>query len=266
MNMAKISFLLLMAFLTLTHAQDLSWYNDTDDAFELSNATKLNGLRQLVNNGNAFEGKTIKLASNIALAGNWTPIGNDTNHFRGTFDGQSNTISGLSVDSVQYAGLFGYVGTNGQIKNLNVIATKIRSVNYAGGLAGYYNSAKAIESCSVRLSGMSVQVSAVGSVARKNTNNPVAVSSSRSLYFGGLVGYANGTITITSSYLSGDMSFSGSASGERYSYSSGGIGSATSITATGSLAIYSGGLVGYANGTTIITDSYDKRKNISFGF
>ena len=53
----------------------------------------------------------------------WTPIGGSKNRaFTGTFDGDGHTISGLYInngDSV-YAGLFGYVGRGGMIRDLTV--------------------------------------------------------------------------------------------------------------------------------------------------
>jgi hypothetical protein len=107
----------------------------------ISNAEQLSFFQEQVNNGNTYEGKTVVLANNIALTGNWTPIGSSvTNPFSGTFDGQGNTISGLQVSDVQYAGLFGYV-KDGQIKNVGIAAFEVRVTSnsnaYAGGLVGY---------------------------------------------------------------------------------------------------------------------------------
>lgn len=45
-----------------------------------------------VNNGNTYEGKTVVLNADIALGGEsspWTPIGNETNRFKGTFNGKT---------------------------------------------------------------------------------------------------------------------------------------------------------------------------------
>jgi len=41
----------------------------------------------------------------------WTPIGNDSSHYTGKFDGNGCTIKGLTIDSADDdIGLFGYVG------------------------------------------------------------------------------------------------------------------------------------------------------------
>ena len=52
----------------------------------------------------------------------WTPIGDNTNHYKGTFDGQGNTVKGLYVNVTAngdgaYVGLFGYA-ENATIKNV----------------------------------------------------------------------------------------------------------------------------------------------------
>ena len=193
----------------LLFAQNTDWYtkNPNADVFEISTADELRGLASLVNSPipTTFAGKTIALAKDIDLGGvNFAPIGNNstTNSFRGVFDGQGYTISGLSVSGVQYAGLFGYVGADGQIKNVNVVASEIRAnttgANIAGGLAAYYGSTQTIENSSIQA-------------------NSVIASGSYSSYSGGLVGYASSALTIANSYASGNVSATG------YNSYSGGI-------------------------------------------
>ena len=77
-----------------------------------------------------------QLAKDITLTTtHWTPIG-VYDDFKGTFDGNSHTISGIKVSGgdYSYAGLFGY--NTGTIKNLNASAT-ISGNDYAGVLVGY---------------------------------------------------------------------------------------------------------------------------------
>ena len=105
-----------------------------------------------MNGGNNFSGKTITLDADIDLnpgasydpttetwingdgqpvaedsLHKWTPIGNYSNNFTGTFDGGGNTVSGLYINSDdRYQGLFGYVsnvgdiGEDGTVENLTV--------------------------------------------------------------------------------------------------------------------------------------------------
>lgn len=104
---------------------NIEWYDDESSIYFIKNDNELAGLAYLVNTGNTFEGKTIKLVSNMDISKyNWVPIGKDEDYpFKGFFDGQGYTISGLnfsltSEDMYNYA-LFGYT-SEAIIKNLNV--------------------------------------------------------------------------------------------------------------------------------------------------
>ena len=58
---------------------DTSWYdpNVPQKEYTIFSASQLAGLAQLVNQGNSLEGTTIRLHSDLDLAGhNWIPIGN----------------------------------------------------------------------------------------------------------------------------------------------------------------------------------------------
>lgn len=62
----------------------------------------------------------------------------------GVLDGNGNTVTGLQVtQSVNgAAGLFGYIGATGELRNLTVAGTvsvDAADVGYAGGIAGYSN-------------------------------------------------------------------------------------------------------------------------------
>ena len=112
---------------------DISWYNDTDSEFTLSDAADLAGLAVLVNGGNTFAGKTIYLANDIDLAGReWTSIGtgnNVNNYFGGTFDGKGYAVSHLTSQNstTYYHGLFGIISSNGLVQNLSIIDANIYS-------------------------------------------------------------------------------------------------------------------------------------------
>ncbi len=113
---------------------DTAWYNTTDTVFHLTTAKQLAGLAQIVN-GTAtgitednFTGKTVYLDNDIALNDHnysttayttvshdssstiWTPIGNSSYAFCGTFNGGGHEITGMYIDTaVGYAGFFGNV-------------------------------------------------------------------------------------------------------------------------------------------------------------
>ena len=108
---------------------DVTWYKDSESSFEITTPEQLAGLAQLVNGGNTFEGKTITLANDIVLNEGvlkengelngdgsnfkqWTPIGegfqrSDTYlfffQFKGTFDGNGHTVSGIYINNSSFA-------------------------------------------------------------------------------------------------------------------------------------------------------------------
>jgi hypothetical protein len=245
--------------------------------YTISTEAELKSFQSSVANGTDHSGTTVSLAKNITLTSNWTPIGDKTNPFKGTFDGKGYTISGLSVNvSTPYAGLFGYVD-GGQIKNLNVIGSTITTTfstanqqRYAGGLAAYYVSSYPIENCSVQAS-----IYADGSTLTGG-------SGSGASYAGGLVGYiqaiyssATGGAIITNSHASGSVAAFNVRGGT--SYAGGLVGFITCSVATNNFSItdsystgkvdatgcvvsggsgYAGGLVGYAGNALTITRGY----------
>ena len=67
----------------------------------------------------------------------WTPIGQGTNSFNGTFDGNGKTISGLYLDNadMDYIGLFGF--SYGTIQNVGVVDSYFHGKSYIGGICGF---------------------------------------------------------------------------------------------------------------------------------
>lgn len=86
--------------------------------------------------------KYYKLAKDIDLStyGEWTPIGNSTNNFKGNFNGNGYKITGIKVGPSKYAntpyvGLFGCI-SSATITNLGVSAEIYSSGSNIGCLAG----------------------------------------------------------------------------------------------------------------------------------
>ncbi|MBO7283495.1 MAG: hypothetical protein J6U71_00330 [Bacteroidales bacterium] len=107
--------------------------------YEIATPAALKWLADEVNNGrNNFAGQTITLLADIDLNNEgWTPIGNSSNRFKGTFDGNNHTISNLVVEggSSSDQGLFGFT-TDGEIKNLIVNNAKVSGRLNVGVVAG----------------------------------------------------------------------------------------------------------------------------------
>ena len=105
---------------------DTSWWNSANSSFTISTPQQLAGVGELVNSGKTdFSGKTITLANNIDLAGSeWYPIA--VVDFQGVFDGGGYTISNMELfSSAPGVGLFGFLGSNGIIKNVNLTSVDI---------------------------------------------------------------------------------------------------------------------------------------------
>ncbi|MCD8017800.1 MAG: S-layer homology domain-containing protein [Oscillospiraceae bacterium] len=166
------------------------------DPYLVSSEAGLLYLQAQVADGTSYEGQYIELTADIELTAEWTPIGDNTNMFAGTFDGGGYTISGLSIgtssapSAAQYAGLFGYVASGTVIRNITLenvsIYTEPASAAYAGALVAFM---KADSSGSTQTILDNCHVSGVISV---NTNgNAIAM-------VGGLAGFSNQYITVSS--------------------------------------------------------------------
>ena len=138
---------------------DTIWYdeNESDTEFTIDSAEELAGLAKLVNDGNNFIGKTIKLGADIDLGGNeWTPIGTNGKPFSGTFDGNNMTISNLYINK-EFAnnaanccvGLFGYTSAPAVIKNTDFVNVDIQGSLYVGTVVGYGFTGSEISNCHV---------------------------------------------------------------------------------------------------------------------
>ncbi len=79
------------------------------------------------------------LMTDIDLSGyaNWEPIGDNTNRFTGTFDGNGHKISNLTItgSSSNHRGLFSYI--NGTVMDLGLDGGSVTGNTGVGSLAGY---------------------------------------------------------------------------------------------------------------------------------
>ncbi len=110
-------------------------------------------------------------------------IGNDSNNFTGVFDGNDHFISNFtySTPGADDIGLFGYVGTGGEIKDLSLLNINVDAGTglFVGGLVGW-NENGIISNCC-----------ATGTVTGDSR-------------IGGLVGYNSGTVS--NCYATGEVS------------------------------------------------------------
>ncbi len=152
----------------------------TIDYFVISD---LPGLQHM----NADPSAAYALGSDInGTGGTLVPIGNQANRFTGVFDGLGHTIEGLNINRAtanpqtarDYAGVFGYVGSSGEIRNVGTNGVSVRGRSYVGGLVGYNE----------------------GVISHSFSTTPEVRGTT---YVGGLAGFNAGTITL--SYATGNI-------------------------------------------------------------
>lgn len=195
-------------------------YNNSISAYEINSVANLNDLAVYVNGKGTYStggiesdphtcsGLSFKMTAPITYDGsvnNYTPIGNDSQSFDGTFDGQGKTISGININnntSARYQAIFGSV--QGTVKNLVVSNCSIVAYQQVGAIAGTIQGRGTIENCSV---GNNVTLSGhsdIGGISGGNdggtikgctcaaTINGTEASGYNARYLGGIAGSASG--------------------------------------------------------------------------
>lgn len=119
--------------------------------FQIETATQLAYFAKTVNEGEAYLHKYIVLTADIDLANKeWTPIGNYSNPFKGNFNGDNHTVTGMQISGeLDRVGLFGECtkhNVNSAIKNITVKDSVICGINFVGAIVGYAEEIN-IENC-----------------------------------------------------------------------------------------------------------------------
>ena len=122
-----------------------------DDPFQIETAAQLAHFAKTVNEGEAYLYKYIVLTADIDLANKeWTPIGNHSNPFKGNFNGDNHTVTGMQISGeLDRVGLFGECtkhNVNSAIKNITVKDSVICGINFVGAIVGYAEEIN-IENC-----------------------------------------------------------------------------------------------------------------------
>ncbi|MBO4937205.1 MAG: hypothetical protein J6C90_02655, partial [Clostridia bacterium] len=117
------------------------------------------------------------------LTNNWTPIGYEggvVSGFNGHFDGNSKTISGLTItEQYENVGLFGRLANNATITNLNLSGTiSWDQAKYVGGVVGLMEGGATLTNCSFTgtITGYlnSGNVAVIGGLAGKYSTDAIA--------------------------------------------------------------------------------------------
>ncbi len=145
----------------------------------------------------------------------WTPIGNATTQFTGSYNGQGFTINGLYINrsGSNYIGLFGVTNSNSTISNLGVTNVDVTGNDAVSGLLGQNSNSTVQNSYSTgTVSGDRYVGGIVGSNSGSTLENSYSTCTvSGNLSIGGLVGWNSGTIQ--NSYSTGSVSGSSSFGG-----------------------------------------------------
>lgn len=266
--------MLLVMLLTTTTAWADSTFSGGDGSqgnpYQIKTVDDLNKLAQDVNSGTEYANTFFLLANDIAYEhtskwndatsteNNYTAIGyyddiHDYN-FRGTFDGDGHTISGIRIYKAgtaltdRYLGLFGQLGAEGLVKNLTLADSRITGFADIGSIVGYCLGT--IENCTALAT---VFVSPNGVYEEDESED-----------FGGIAGFNNGSIidcTSLATVAIGDDA--------EYCENIGGIvgfsqgkGFISNCTSSGTITIgngtsecvYIGGIVGFSFGDNSISN------------
>ena len=154
----------------------------------------------------------------------WLPIGRGGSYYLGDFDGNGHTIANLYIsrERLEYVGLFAGIGSESEIRNLNLTAVDVTGGQYVSTLVGHNS----------------------GLISRSSAAGAVVGSAG---YVGGLVG-SNHQGSIGHSYATADVT-GASCVGGLTGYN--GSGRITSSSATGNITGSGGSLVGCSRGTVI---------------
>ena len=131
-------------------AEDLGYFIQDDGSYTVYTA---NGLLAWNEAAQSDPSLNCTLTADIDLTGkDWTPIG-ESRGYTGTFDGQGHSITGLAITTNSTGGenavLFGSVGSNGTVKNLQLkdVNCDVQQNGVAGGIAN--SNYGTITACSV---------------------------------------------------------------------------------------------------------------------
>ncbi|RJX50566.1 hypothetical protein DP106_04680 [Halonotius pteroides] len=225
----------------------------TDDPYEIDSLAKL----QCINQDLDAHYELVSDVDASATSGwndekGFEPIGNSSQPFTGTFDGNDSTISELVIDRPQTEGigLFGHVGTDGEVRNATLEAAEVTGGDEVGVVVGDSAGSVTNVTASGNVTGDEYVGGVVGyadSGVISDSHGSVTVNATNSV--GGLVGQGWSNAAIRESVATGSVNASGSWAGGLVGdiYGDSSIkNSMASGNVTGSGDV--GGLIGYSEG------------------
>ena len=146
----------------------------------------------------------------------WAPVGDNSDQFAATFDGNGHAISHLFIarSSTDSVGLFGHTHSSGAlIRNVGLKAVNVTGNDRVGALAGLHNGTLRHCYATGTVAGHNDVGGLVGRNGLDNNQGSIygsfaAVTVSGTKHLGGLVGQHHG-VTVSASYAAGAVSGSG---------------------------------------------------------
>ena len=239
----------------ISTAAELAWFRDyvngtIGDEGEAAGTTHPSASAKLIADIDLSEFCHAKDAATNTAELSWTPIGNTSRIYQGTFDGNGKIISNLYINATSnYTGFFGYADAS-CIKNITFDNAKVKSTTNTGILAGHAGSCiieniKTLANCSVDGTN---NVGGIAGDANDNIGNCENHAMVNGAYYvGGIVGdYNSSGKSITSCANYGVVTGTGNRVGGMVgTFSSGTIqNSANYGDVTGTFNV--GNLIGYA--------------------
>lgn len=150
------------------------------DYYEIHNQGQLRWFADQVSNKGQTTINARLMASFAMDSTEWTPIGTESNPFAGKFDGNGNTITGLTCTNTkaEYVGLVGYA-SSATIQNVTVQDSAFKGNWYIGAVCGYITGGTITNCHAVN--------TAIGGTGGYTEGK----------YYGGIVGYITGTTNVT---------------------------------------------------------------------
>ena len=240
--------------------------------YEISNQGQLRWFADQVSNKGQTTINARLMASFAMDSTEWTPIGTESNPFAGKFDGNGNTITGLTCTdtSADHVGLVGYA-SGATIQNVTVQDAALKGHYYIGTVCGYITG---------------------GTITNCHAVNTAIGGNTEGRYYGGIAGYITGKTNVTGCtnsdstvnggyYLGGIAGYAADTTVQRcvnsgavtskYSKIGGIVGTANratvqdcgnigTVTKRGNGSEY-GGIIGEASGNHTIQNCYNADKN-----
>ena len=152
---AKLQDGVLTITLTMEKAGENAWdgktatqpKQDENGVYLIGNAEELAWFAAAVNGGETAI--SARLTADIQLTGfAWTPIGNNSQKYAGSFDGCGHVIHNLYISSsANYQALFGYLASGASVTRLGVNGNVSTTGNYAAGIVAYMANGSSVTDC-----------------------------------------------------------------------------------------------------------------------